>query len=171
MLGSLTFAVLFCVALLGNSMKAKIPYSPIPFSDLMKGVESRPVQLQLPYSTPLRNCYYGLRHGQSTANVEGIISSDPFVGSLKHGLTDLGRTQARGAALPLINLIGKEAFTKNEVVFLTSNYTRARDTASECYDEVEKILGPTTSGSVSISINNDLREVLWRARRQGLALL
>ena len=144
------------IGLKGDTMKLK--YTTIPLHELMQAVESRPVQLQMPFSTPLRNSYYGLRHGQSTANVEGIISSDPVVGSLRHGLTDLGRTQARNAALPLIKLIGKEAFAKNGVVFLTSNFTRARETAYECYDEIKTILGLLPTTSAVIDIKNNLRE-------------
>ena len=40
--------------------------------------------------------YVGLRHGQSDANVEGIISSNPNVGINSHGLTkSLGIEQAK----------------------------------------------------------------------------
>lgn len=51
-----------------------------------------------PSTTPplplLRNRYFGLRHGQSEANVMGVISSNPAVGTVTHGLTPLGRLQA-----------------------------------------------------------------------------
>lgn len=36
---------------------------------------------------------------------EGIISSDPKVGSVKHGLTSNGRSQARVAATALIEVV------------------------------------------------------------------
>lgn len=38
---------------------------------------------------------------------EGIISSDPEIGSVKHGLTQNGRTQARVAATALIEVVRK----------------------------------------------------------------
>jgi hypothetical protein len=44
----------------------------------------------------LKNRYFALRHGQSEANVENIISSLPARGTTIHGLTQLGREQARG---------------------------------------------------------------------------
>lgn len=36
---------------------------------------------------------------------EGIISSDPKVGAVKHGLTSNGRSQARIAATALIEVV------------------------------------------------------------------
>jgi broad specificity phosphatase PhoE len=48
--------------------------------------------------------YFALRHGQSEANIEGIISSDPVGGTIKHGLTASGRAQARAAATQLIEV-------------------------------------------------------------------
>ena len=47
---------------------------------------------------PLRNRYFALRHGQSESNLEGVISSLPATGTSIHGLTPLGRLQARRAA-------------------------------------------------------------------------
>ena len=53
---------------------------------------------------PLRNHWFALRHGQSVANVEEIVVSDPANGCDRYGLTDTGRHQfhdslsARGLA-------------------------------------------------------------------------
>src|SRR6056297_3045314 len=48
---------------------------------------------------PERLTFYALRHGQSLANVAGIISSAPEVAlGAAHGLSDTGLEQARGAA-------------------------------------------------------------------------
>ena len=44
---------------------------------------------------PLRNRYYGIRHGQSEANVKEIISSDIRTAS-SYPLTELGQSQAHG---------------------------------------------------------------------------
>jgi hypothetical protein len=52
----------------------------------------------VPWLPPLKNRYFALRHGQSTANVEGVISSLPALGIASHGLTPLGVEQARSAA-------------------------------------------------------------------------
>jgi hypothetical protein len=38
---------------------------------------------RLPALSSLRHTYIALRHGQSTANVAGIISSDPAVASVR----------------------------------------------------------------------------------------
>lgn len=44
------------------------------------------------------NNYYLMRHGQSVANVKGLIISDPAVGCTGYGLTELGRQQVLDAA-------------------------------------------------------------------------
>ena len=38
---------------------------------------------RLPALSSLRHTYIALRHGQSTANVAGVISSDPAVASVR----------------------------------------------------------------------------------------
>ncbi|CAN0370664.1 unnamed protein product, partial [Scytosiphon promiscuus] len=86
----------------------------------------------------LKNRYYALRHGQSVANMEGIISSDPEVGSVKHGLTTNGRTQARVAATALIEVVGRDRL--DSLVFVSSEFLRARQTAEECRAALTNIL-------------------------------
>lgn len=87
---------------------------------------------------PLNNYYYLLRHGQSTANVEGIISSArSLAGSTKHGLTLLGEEQGRDSAGPLIRLIqedvnGGDLGTTKTVYFYSSPFARAKETAYAC---------------------------------------
>ena len=62
-----------------------------------------------PSLPPLKNYYYLLRHGQSTANVAGIISSArSLAGSTKHGLTLLGIQQGCLSAESLINFIAED---------------------------------------------------------------
>eukprot|EP00611_Tribonema_gayanum_P009942 TRINITY_DN19836_c0_g1_i3.p1 TRINITY_DN19836_c0_g1~~TRINITY_DN19836_c0_g1_i3.p1 ORF type:complete len:307 (-),score=52.86 TRINITY_DN19836_c0_g1_i3:162-1082(-) len=85
----------------------------------------------------LQNRYFALRHGQSVANMEGIISSDPAVGTVKHGLTTSGKVQARVAATQLIEAVGREAL--DELIFISSDFTRARETAEECRAAVIRI--------------------------------
>ena len=50
-------------------------------------------------SSPLRHKYWVLRHGNSLANQMKIISSDPEVSTVEHGLSELGHEQARNAAI------------------------------------------------------------------------
>ena len=78
----------------------------------------------------LKNRYFALRHGLSTANVAGIISSLPTVGTSTHGLTEEGRTQSRESAKSILRAIGGEDELERLVVY-SSDFTRARETAEE----------------------------------------
>ncbi|KAJ1633834.1 histidine phosphatase superfamily [Pavlovales sp. CCMP2436] len=97
---------------------------------------------QCPCSTEqlptLRNRYFALRHGQSEANVEGIISSSPEVGTVTHGLTAEGRLQARRAATALVDIVGREHLS--EVYFYSSDFTRALQTAEEALGAVRNLV-------------------------------
>lgn len=86
----------------------------------------------------LRNRYFGLRHGQSEANVEGVISSNAAVATQRHGLTPLGRTQARQAATRLVDLVGREAL--DSLHFYSSDFCRARETAEETLAAVQNVV-------------------------------
>lgn len=48
--------------------------------------------------TSLKNSYFALRHGQSLANVQKIISSDPSISTVEHGLSALGKEQVSASA-------------------------------------------------------------------------
>lgn len=109
-------------------------------------VEEMPASLP-----PLKNHYYLLRHGQSTANVEGIISSSrSLAGSTKHGLTLLGIEQGRNSAPSLIDFVEQDLNADNtatltkQLYFYSSPFARAKETAEQCLaglrtnDEVAK---------------------------------
>ncbi|KAG8469008.1 hypothetical protein KFE25_007526 [Diacronema lutheri] len=70
------------------------------------------------------NSYYMLRHGQSLANVEGIISSSPQVATVAHGLSEEGRAQARLAADAFAALARDQP-----AAIISSDFLRARETA------------------------------------------
>ena len=73
------------------------------------------------------NRLWVLRHGESTANVEGLIVSAPGPRALSEvGLTPRGRTQAREAARA-----GAAQGLGPETVVLTSDFARALQTAEE----------------------------------------
>ena len=55
--------------------------------------------------SPLRNTFFGLRHGNSEANAAGIISSNPEVATKIHGLTALGIEQAEESAAKFISTL------------------------------------------------------------------
>jgi len=46
----------------------------------------------------LKNSFFALRHGQSLANIAKIISSDPSISTVEHGLSDEGKTQVSSSA-------------------------------------------------------------------------
>jgi len=87
---------------------------------------------------PLKNHYYLLRHGQSTANVEGIISSArSLAGSTKHGLTLLGIEQGRNSASSLIDFVEQDlnaddTTSTKQLYFYSSPFARAKETAEQC---------------------------------------
>lgn len=91
-----------------------------------------------PALPPLKNYYYLLRHGQSTANVQGIISSArSLAGSTKHGLTLLGIEQGKESAVSLVDMIADDMNNKDDsstkqVYFYSSPFARAKETAEAC---------------------------------------
>jgi probable phosphoglycerate mutase len=70
----------------------------------------------------VKNRYFALRHGESEANAQGIILSDPAAGTAGYGLTERGREQARAAA-SAADLAGPET------LIYSSPFARARETA------------------------------------------
>lgn len=127
--------------------------------EFVNGVPDIPVRSEYK-PRMLRNRYIGLRHGQSLSNVEGVISSDPELGVVGHGLTALGVDQARQSAKPLLELIGQEGL--RDTVFISSDFLRARQTAEECIATMREILG-SESNSIKVfqdgsGIDNSIRE-------------
>ena len=68
-----------------------------------------------------------LRHGESTANVAGLIVSAPGARAITEvGLTELGRDQSRHAARA-----AAEQGLGTDTIIVTSDFARARETAEE----------------------------------------
>jgi broad specificity phosphatase PhoE len=88
----------------------------------------------------LHNHYYLLRHGQSTANVAEVISSDRFTlaYATKHGLTETGYQQGRDAATQLLDQLQPMSRPGDRIVFVSSPFARARQTAKACLDALQK---------------------------------
>lgn len=86
----------------------------------------------------LSNSFFALRHGQSLANVAKIISSDPKISTVEHGLSDLGKEQAKAAGEKFAN----SYLATNEdclgVAIFSSDFTRARETAEIFATELKK---------------------------------
>eukprot|EP00965_Chrysotila_dentata_P034262 1141570-Pleurochrysis_carterae.AAC.2 len=121
------------------SMTRRNNYTITACSHWRVGLSCTPHENETPaLAAPLRNRYFGLRHGQSEANVAGIISSDPSIGTTMHGLTALGRLQARRAATTLVDLVGRENLGSTH--FYSSDFTRALQTAEEALAGVINLL-------------------------------
>lgn len=75
----------------------------------------------------LRNSYCALRHGQSLANVAKIISSDPEIATVQHGLSDFGHEQARDAGKIFATNFPSDQYCG--VAIFSSDFKRARETA------------------------------------------
>jgi glucosyl-3-phosphoglycerate phosphatase len=78
----------------------------------------------------LKNRYFVIRHGESEANVKGIIISDPSAGTKKYGLSENGKKQVE-------NSIMRTDFLNEETIIYTSDFKRAVETA----EIIEKKLG------------------------------
>ena len=126
--------------------------------DLLQGVQNQEVDIKRPKS--FNNRYFGLRHGESEANIQGIISSDPVVGTLKHGLTASGVIQARRAATAIIEKVGRDHI--NDLIFISSNFTRARQTATECIGALVSIL--SFELAVGAEVNHETNPLLQYVR-------
>mmetsp|Transcript_12072 Transcript_12072/g.14650 ORF Transcript_12072/g.14650 Transcript_12072/m.14650 type:complete len:255 (-) Transcript_12072:536-1300(-) len=83
------------------------------------------------------NIYLLVRHGESLANVEGIISGDPDVGTKKHGLSAKGKEQAREAAGKLHQFLGTRSLELKKVFIRSSPFLRAKETAQILHQELQ----------------------------------
>eukprot|EP00557_Chaetoceros_sp_GSL56_P006573 CAMPEP_0176488876 /NCGR_PEP_ID=MMETSP0200_2-20121128/6961_1 /TAXON_ID=947934 /ORGANISM="Chaetoceros sp., Strain GSL56" /LENGTH=238 /DNA_ID=CAMNT_0017885925 /DNA_START=217 /DNA_END=933 /DNA_ORIENTATION=+ len=85
---------------------------------------------KLKHLTSLKNSYFALRHGQSLANVQKIISSDPAISTVDHGLSEVGKEQVTASA----KLFTENYYAANQypqpVAIYSSDFTRARETAN-----------------------------------------
>lgn len=89
-----------------------------------------------PIPSDLKNKYYFLRHGQSTANVAEVISSARSLAySDKHGLTPTGYSQGKASAQELLDALKEQgAKAGDKVTFVSSPFARAKQTAMACLD-------------------------------------
>ena len=94
-------------------------------------------------SEPTRHSYHALRHGQSLANVEGIISSNPDVATREHGLSELGLQQAAAAAADVAAAVSAE--NCRGVAIYTSDFKRAAETAETVHAALRADAWPGTA--------------------------
>eukprot|EP00571_Detonula_confervacea_P006360 CAMPEP_0172323864 /NCGR_PEP_ID=MMETSP1058-20130122/49782_1 /TAXON_ID=83371 /ORGANISM="Detonula confervacea, Strain CCMP 353" /LENGTH=239 /DNA_ID=CAMNT_0013039973 /DNA_START=43 /DNA_END=762 /DNA_ORIENTATION=- len=97
----------------------------------------------------LTQFYSALRHGQSLANVANIISSDPKISTVQHGLSDVGKDQAKLAGE---SFAAEYQSSQNNnyqgVAIFSSDFTRARETASIFADALGRSQIPIYSGDI-----------------------
>ena len=84
----------------------------------------------------LRHSYCALRHGQSLANVAKIISSDPAISTVEHGLSEIGHAQAKKAGKIFAEELAPadSAPSWRGVAIFSSDFKRARETAQHLAD-------------------------------------
>lgn len=137
----------------------------------MRVVSSMPPNLS---QESLRNKYYLLRHGQSTANIAEIISSSRSLAyTNRHGLTNLGYTQGVDSSNELLDILERAAHDGEEVVFVSSPFARAYQTAQACIDglanQKDRLKGLRLKVSKKIQIHDNLVERYF-GRLDGQAL-
>ena len=97
-----------------------------------------------------------LRHGESVANVEGVIVSAPGPRALDEvGLTERGRVQAREAAAA-----AREQGLGADTIVVTSDFARARQTAEEFAARL---------GAAAPQVDPRLRERVFGEHEEGPA--
>lgn len=74
------------------------------------------------------NRFVSLRHGQSQANIQKLIASDPTIACRQFGLTDLGQNQANLAAQELLEHYNRSGAYEG-ILIVSSDLLRAKQTA------------------------------------------
>ena len=91
---------------------------------------------------------YLVRHGQSEANVQQVVSCDPNVATEIHGLTEKGRVQAREAGQRIKERIKENLWEKIQII--SSDFKRARETA----EIIAKVLHTSVSFDILLRERN-----------------
>lgn len=80
----------------------------------------------------LKNSYYILRHGQSLANIDKIIVSDPENGLTGYGLSDIGKLQVADSVAACQDLNG-------QTIIYSSDFLRTRQTARIAAEKLKAV--------------------------------
>lgn len=128
----------------------------LTISELTANVSERKVDSVGKYFS-FRNRYFGLCHGESDADVEGLISSNLDVG----GLTDLGIAQAKMSSTQLLQYVGRDDIKASSLVFVSSNSKKSIETSQVCIKALQtslaierapKEVGPVDLNSIDLFI-------------------
>eukprot|EP00532_Pseudo-nitzschia_australis_P008468 CAMPEP_0168167392 /NCGR_PEP_ID=MMETSP0139_2-20121125/2524_1 /TAXON_ID=44445 /ORGANISM="Pseudo-nitzschia australis, Strain 10249 10 AB" /LENGTH=392 /DNA_ID=CAMNT_0008084629 /DNA_START=215 /DNA_END=1393 /DNA_ORIENTATION=- len=148
---------------------------------------SSPVSPSSSPTNELRNRFFALRHGQSLANVAGLIASDPGVACHKYGLSEEGKKQAKKAGDQLVQdflRVRKEQQqqsnnndnqNENEnslvgIAIVTSDLLRAKETAQFAADAIHSHNSQCTESNGSsdaIPLHSDAIVIDTRLRERG----
>jgi broad specificity phosphatase PhoE len=105
----------------------------------------------------LRNKYYLLRHGQSTANVAEVISSCRSLAyTSRHGLTDLGYNQGMEASAELLDILERTTRRGERLVFVSSPFARAYQTAQACLTGLESADHQDRLGRLGMKVSSNV---------------
>lgn len=158
MLAILILATLCCSLLPTTTGAMSVPSSP-PAGSPGECENVTSVNHLIPRDS-LTQSYFALRHGQSLANVAKIISSDPKISTVEHGLSDVGKDQAKVAGESFASAhIGEETTDRKcmGVAVFSSDFKRARETASIFANELARS-GVTLYNGGDIVLEERLRE-------------
>jgi len=98
----------------------------------------------------LRNKYFGVRHGESEANIAHLISSNPQIGTEFHGLSSNGRFQV----VENTKLFLQNNPSNNAYIIISSDFRRARETA----DILALNLPNSNDNKPTVQLDKRLRE-------------
>jgi broad specificity phosphatase PhoE len=139
-------------------------------------VSSEPFTNHLLPVNNLKNHYFALRHGQSLANVGGIIASNPDVACASYGLSDVGKQQAEKAGLAVVEkymacvedatatAAGLPLSPPTGIAIVTSDLLRAKETAEIVATAVRN---SNTTSSTTIPLYKNGIVIDTRLRERG----
>lgn len=123
----------------------------------------------------LRNRYFAIRHGQSEANVQKIISSHPDVSTVTHGLSSVGIQQARKAGKDLADALTTDpedpSSSNRNIVLVSSDYLRSKETAEIIAEELQRVITSNDTSSQSCSLNVQILRLEKRLRERSFGSL
>lgn len=102
----------------------------------------------------LANTFWALRHGQSEANVQKRIASNPDVACTKYGLSEVGWKQAGQAGKDVVDEYGSSSCAG--VAIVSSDLLRARETAQAVQTQILENDVPLYNSQVNLDVR--LRE-------------